>query len=289
MTGFVICSFTNSAASASWGPPISPIIITASVSGSCSNRARMSTNELPLIGSPPMPTLVVIPTPSACICDAASYPSVPARHDAHGPARVDVARHDAHHGAARADDTGAVRPDEGGAALLGVPPQVALHPHHVLRGNTIRDGYDQPDAGVRRLHDGVGAERRGDENQARRRARVRDRFLHGVEDRPSQMLAAALPRGDAAHDVRAVPDHLPGVEGALVPGKALDNDARLLVEQDAHAGFVVVATTFSAASESVSAVRIGRPLSMRMRRPSSTLVPASRTTSGTGTRTSRTA
>src|SRR5438034_6980361 len=41
-----------------------------------------------------------------------------------------------------------------------------------------------------------------------RSARVRDRFLHGVEDRPSQMLAAALPRGDAAHDVRAVRDHL---------------------------------------------------------------------------------
>src|SRR5438034_9101381 len=125
-----------------------------------------------------------------------------------------------------------------------------------------------------------------------RSARVRDRFLHGVEDRPSQMLAAALPRGDAAHDVRAVRDHLPGVEGALVPGKALDNDARLLVEQDAHAGLVLgadrrAATTFSAASERLAAVRIGRPLSVRMRRPSSTLVPASRPTSGTGTCTSR--
>src|SRR5207248_3609856 len=32
ITGFVMCSFTNSAASASCGPPISPIIITASVS-----------------------------------------------------------------------------------------------------------------------------------------------------------------------------------------------------------------------------------------------------------------
>ena len=72
ITGFVMCSFTNSAASASCGPPISPIIITASVSGSASNSASMSTNELPLIGSPPMPTLVVTPTPSAFICEAAS-------------------------------------------------------------------------------------------------------------------------------------------------------------------------------------------------------------------------
>ena len=72
ITGFVMCSFTNSAASASCGPPISPIIITASVSGSASNSASMSTNELPLIGSPPMPALVVIPIPSCCICAAAS-------------------------------------------------------------------------------------------------------------------------------------------------------------------------------------------------------------------------
>src|SRR6266540_1608800 len=71
-TGFVMVSFTNSAASASWGPPISPIIITASVSGSSSNSASMSTNELPLMGSPPMPTLVVMPTSRAFIWDAAS-------------------------------------------------------------------------------------------------------------------------------------------------------------------------------------------------------------------------
>ena len=41
------------------------------------------------------------------------------------------------------------------------------------------------------------------------------------------------------------------------------------------------ATTFSAASVRVSAVTRSSPLSWRMRRPSSTLVPASRTTSGT--------
>jgi hypothetical protein len=39
-------------------------------------------------------------------------------------------------------------------------------------------------------------------------------------------------------------------------------------------------TTLSAASDSESAEMIGRLLSLRMRRPSSTLVPASRTTSG---------
>src|SRR5207249_2737025 len=46
------------------------------------------------------------------------------RDDADRPACVNVARHDAHHGPARADHAGAVGSDEGGAALLGVPPQV---------------------------------------------------------------------------------------------------------------------------------------------------------------------
>src|SRR5438552_15691391 len=105
------------------------------------------------------------------------------------------------------------------------------------------------------------------------------------------MPGPALSRGDAAHDVRARGDQFLGVEGALVAGEALDDGRRLLVEQAAHAATPAsrAATTRSAASERVSAVRIGRPLSERMRRPSSTLVPASRTTSGTGTCTARTA
>src|SRR5256884_6845332 len=32
-----------------------------------------------------------------------------------------------------------------------------LHGHHVLSGDAVRDGYDQPDPRVRGLHDGVGA------------------------------------------------------------------------------------------------------------------------------------
>src|SRR6266478_9009879 len=173
-------------------------------------------------------------------------------------------------------------------AHFGIAPQVALYAHHILRGNAVRDRHDQPDTRIRRLHDGIGAERRGDEDQARRGARVRDRFLHGVEHRPLQVLGAALSGGNTAHDVRAVGDHLLRVERPLVAREALDDDARLLVEEDTHATLRAV-TTRSAASESVSAVRIGRPLSVRMRRPSSTFVPASRTTSGTGTCTSRSA
>src|SRR2546427_6596453 len=91
--------------------------------------------------------------------------------------------------------------------------------------------------------------------------------------------------------VGAVRDHFLRVERPLVAREALDDDAGLLVEQDTHAAPARAAsraaTTRSAASDSVSAVRISSPLSFRIRRPSSTLVPASRTTSGTGTPTSR--
>src|SRR5207247_2118670 len=142
----------------------------------------------------------------------------------------------------------------------------------------------------------------------------------------SRVRRAALPRGHAADDVGAVGDHLVRVERALVAREALDDDGGLFIEQDAHTGPGALAlevltpcpplpagegglwtfplsgtergsggedrrapTTRSAASARVPAVMIGSPLSFRMRRPSSTFVPASRTTRGTGTWTARTA
>jgi hypothetical protein len=63
-TGFVIFFFTNSAPRSSSEPPISPIMITASVSGSASKAARQSTKSVPWTGSPPMPTAVDCPSPS---------------------------------------------------------------------------------------------------------------------------------------------------------------------------------------------------------------------------------
>ena len=53
----------NSAARSSSEPPISPIIMTARVSGSASNAARQSMKLVPGTGSPPMPTQVVCPMP----------------------------------------------------------------------------------------------------------------------------------------------------------------------------------------------------------------------------------
>ena len=55
------------AARSSSSPPISPIITTASVSGSSWKRPRTSMKLDPTTGSPPMPTQVVWPTPAAAI------------------------------------------------------------------------------------------------------------------------------------------------------------------------------------------------------------------------------
>ena len=62
--GLVKCSFAQAAASSSALPPISPIMMTASVSGSFSKSSSTSMKLVPLTGSPPMPTAVDWPMPS---------------------------------------------------------------------------------------------------------------------------------------------------------------------------------------------------------------------------------
>jgi hypothetical protein len=62
-TGFFTCCFTNSAAASSADPPISPIMMMASVSGSSLSRRSASMCVVPMIGSPPMPIAVDCPMP----------------------------------------------------------------------------------------------------------------------------------------------------------------------------------------------------------------------------------
>ena len=74
-----LCSLRKAAASSSAEPPISPIMMMPSVSGSSRNSLRQSTKLVPLKGSPPMPTHSVWPRPTAVVCATASYVSVPER------------------------------------------------------------------------------------------------------------------------------------------------------------------------------------------------------------------
>src|SRR5690348_15121939 len=104
------------------------------------------------------------------------------------------------------------------------------------------------------------------------------------------MLRSALPGRDAADHLRAVGHRLLGMEGALRAGETLADDLRVLADQNRHqAASFTAATIFRAASARSSADLIGRPESARIFLPSFTLVPSSRTTSGTVRLTSRAA
>jgi hypothetical protein len=76
-TGLRIFSFNHIAASASILPPISPIIMIPSVSGSFINNSTASRVVVPIIGSPPIPIAVEIPIPAFTAWSAASYVKVP--------------------------------------------------------------------------------------------------------------------------------------------------------------------------------------------------------------------
>ena len=71
-TGFFMLSFTQSAAVSSSAPPISPTMITASVSKSSLKARITSMCFRPLIGSPPMPTAEDWPRPISVSCATAS-------------------------------------------------------------------------------------------------------------------------------------------------------------------------------------------------------------------------
>ncbi|MNY22127.1 hypothetical protein D3C86_1557180 [compost metagenome] len=71
-TGLRILSFSHIAASASILPPISPIMMIPSVSGSFINSSTASLVVVPIIGSPPIPIAVETPKPALTTWSAAS-------------------------------------------------------------------------------------------------------------------------------------------------------------------------------------------------------------------------
>src|SRR5262249_41118023 len=88
-------------------------------------------------------------------------------------------------------------------------------------------------------------------------------------------------RDEAGLPVRVVAAHA-RVELARLAGDPLGDDLGAAVDQYRHDyPLLAAATTFSAASAMLFAVMMGRPDSARILRPSSSLVPFMRTTSGT--------
>src|SRR5664279_4792810 len=156
------------------------------------------------------------------------------RYDADAALLVDVARHDAKHRLAGADDAGAVRANHQCSMVALIAQQIALHPHHVLRWNSVGDRAYELYPGVGRLHDRVGAKGRCDEGDAMRGARLLDGVLHGVEHRQTEMGCSALAGGHSAHDLGAIFNHFLGVERAFVARETLDQHTACFVNKNAH-------------------------------------------------------
>src|SRR6185312_17567656 len=95
------------------------------------------------------------------------------------------------------------------------------------------------------------------------------------------MFLTAFAGRDAAHHFGSICDGLSGVERAFAAGKALHDQARVFIDENAHARPPASFTTFSAASFIPSATVKLKPDSNSISRPFSTLVPSMRITTGT--------
>ena len=165
----------NSAASSSAEPPISPIIMTALVSGSASNARRQSMKLVPGTGSPPMPTQVVTPMPLLLeLVERLVRERAGAAHDADRTAGLgDVPGGDADVALAGADDAGAVRAEQLHVRVVAL--QLVEEPRLVVRGHALGDHHDELDAALGRVHHRVLHARRRDEDARRVRAGGRHR------------------------------------------------------------------------------------------------------------------
>ena len=109
-----------------------------------------------------------------------------------------------------------------------------MDPQHVVRRHALGDADHGVDAGVDRLVDGVGGERRRHEDHRRVRTLLDDRLGDGVEDGHALDVLAALARRHARDELRPVGAVAEAVEAALRAGQALDDEPRVVVDDDRH-------------------------------------------------------
>src|SRR5580692_445149 len=123
-----------------------------------------------------------------------------ARHDPDRTFLVYRSRHNADLALAGRDNPGTVWPNQPRAPVLQKLPSL----DHVERRNAFSDADDEIKFGVGCFHDGIGGERRRNENHRRVGPGLLDGLLHGVENRPAFMHGAAFARRYSAHHLRSV-------------------------------------------------------------------------------------
>ena len=119
-------------------------------------------------------------------------------------------------------------------------PDVVVDPQHLVGRDVLGDADHRPDAGVDRLVDRVGREPTRHEDERRVRLGLGHGIANRVEDRNPGHVLAALARRDARDDVRPVVAVAHGVERALRAGDALDDEPRLVADDDRHQRFLAL-------------------------------------------------
>src|ERR1700722_17016165 len=209
-----------------------------------------------------------------------------ARDDADLAGLENIAGHDADLAFAGGHDAGTIRSDQARFRAA----QRTLDLDHVAYRNAFGDTHDQRNLRGDGLGDGIGRTGRRHIDHAGVGAGFFARFGDGIEYRQIEMGRAAFAGRHAADHFRAVGDRLLGMEGAVLAGEPLADDFGIFVDEDGHyaASFTALTIFCAASSRSSAEVTLRLDLAM-MSLPSSTLVPSSRTTSGTRKPTSFTA
>ena len=148
-----------------------------------------------------------------------------ARDDADRSFFVNRGGHDADLAFAGRDDAGTIGTDEARAAVLQEFPGF----DHVERGNAFGDADDEVDLGVSGFHDGIGGERRRNENNRRVRVSFIDGFANRVEDGPAFVGGATFAGRHASYDFGDVGGAGFRMERAFAAGEALDYDSRIFI------------------------------------------------------------
>src|SRR5580658_4878381 len=208
------------------------------------------------------------------------------RDDADLAGLKDIAGHDADLTFAGGHDAGAIRTDQ---ARFGAA-QRTLDLDHVAHRNAFGDAHDQRNLSRDRLGNRIGRAGRRHIDHAGVGAGSFARFSDGVEHRQIEVRRAAFAGRHAADHFCAVGDRLLGMKGAVLAGEALADDLGVLVDEDGHQAASLTALTIFCAASSRSSAEVTLSFESAMIfLPRSTLVPSSRTTSGTFRPTSFTA
>src|SRR5215510_6464626 len=105
---------------------------------------------------------------------------------------------------------------------------------HVKCGNPFGDANHQLDTPISSFHDGIGCERRRDEDDRGVGSRLFLGLSYRVKHGESLVSCPALARSHSAYNLRAVSFGLESVKGTLSSGNTLNNQSSGLINQDAQ-------------------------------------------------------